>query len=277
MTTIYVLLLEEGKYYVGKTRNIEQRLKDHYEGNGSQWTKLYKPIEPIQIVENCVDFDEDKYVLIYMSKYGIDNVRGGTYTNLILDESTIGHINKMITSAKDRCFKCGECGHFVKDCRLLSQNNTKVCKGVQQKCERCGKSNHSTDKCYSKADKYGNLIGSTQRRLPPLSNSSNVCTNYGKNHFTQDCYDKTDDLITHSFKSENSIKTIDDAIKNPVLSPVTQEKDTKINNLKTDVQTHPNNEHPYINNEQPENLLDDNSYFDITNTGRKIVDQCIIS
>jgi hypothetical protein len=44
---IYVLLLKSNKYYVGKTKNIEQRYKSHTSGNGSYWSSIYKPISMI--------------------------------------------------------------------------------------------------------------------------------------------------------------------------------------------------------------------------------------
>lgn len=37
---IYTLQLEKNKYYVGKTTNLEKRLKEHFNGFGSEWTKF---------------------------------------------------------------------------------------------------------------------------------------------------------------------------------------------------------------------------------------------
>lgn len=50
MTNIYVLKLEQNKYYIGKSNNIDIRLNDHMNGNGSQWTKKYKPIEITEVI-----------------------------------------------------------------------------------------------------------------------------------------------------------------------------------------------------------------------------------
>jgi predicted GIY-YIG superfamily endonuclease len=36
---IYALLLVEGKYYVGKTYNLDLRFQEHNSGYGSEWTK----------------------------------------------------------------------------------------------------------------------------------------------------------------------------------------------------------------------------------------------
>ena len=38
---IYVLELEQGKYYIGKTSNLGERMTAHFEGNGSEFTKKY--------------------------------------------------------------------------------------------------------------------------------------------------------------------------------------------------------------------------------------------
>ena len=85
---IYILQLEKGKYYVGKTKNPYFRFENHFYSSGSEWTKLYKPIRILELIADCDDYDEDKYTLIYMDKYGIDNVRGGSFTTIELDKST---------------------------------------------------------------------------------------------------------------------------------------------------------------------------------------------
>jgi len=39
MVFIYILELENKKYYVGKTTNPDFRLEKHFNNSGSQWTK----------------------------------------------------------------------------------------------------------------------------------------------------------------------------------------------------------------------------------------------
>ena len=68
MVYIYVLKLEKGKYYVGKTNNPYFRLESHFNSNGSAWTQKYKPIKILKIIDNCDDYDEDKYTRKYMDK-----------------------------------------------------------------------------------------------------------------------------------------------------------------------------------------------------------------
>ena len=71
MVFIYALHLQEGKYYIGKTDNPQFRLDSHFNSSGSVWTRKYKPIKVLELISNCDNFDEDKYTLKYMEKYGI--------------------------------------------------------------------------------------------------------------------------------------------------------------------------------------------------------------
>jgi cellular nucleic acid-binding protein len=116
MVFIYALQLEEGKYYIGKTNNPQIRLENHFNFKGSEWTKIYNPINVLEMKPDCDDYDEDKTTLQYMDKFGIDNVRGGSFVSVQLDDSTIKHLKKMSNGTNDRCFICSLEGHFAKDC-----------------------------------------------------------------------------------------------------------------------------------------------------------------
>ncbi len=126
MIYIYVLQLKYKKYYIGKTNNPNFRLKQHFNSNGSAWTKKYKPINIIEVIPNCDLFDEDKYTIKYMAKYGINNVRGGSFCELKLSPNNISTIQKMITSSNDKCYKCHRKGHYEKNCFASIYNNGNV-------------------------------------------------------------------------------------------------------------------------------------------------------
>jgi hypothetical protein len=115
-TNIYILKLKDGYYYVGQSNNVNKRLKQHLKGVGSNWTKKYKPICIDRIIPNLSSWDEDRYVKEYMSIYGIDKVRGGSYTNINLDDNQIELLTKEIRNANNQCLKCGSNDHYMKKC-----------------------------------------------------------------------------------------------------------------------------------------------------------------
>ncbi len=144
MVCIYVLKLEENKYYVGKTNNPEFRLRDHFNQNGSEWTKKYKPLKIIELKTNCDNYDEDKITKQYMDKYGINNVRGGSFVTIILDKPTINILKQMSNGVNDRCFICGEKGHFANDCDMDKDEEDEEDEEYEEYeevwgCEYCGK------------------------------------------------------------------------------------------------------------------------------------------
>lgn len=166
---IYILKLEQNKYYVGKSNNLLQRIDQHFLSSGAAWTKMYKPISIERIIPDCDAFDEDKYTKIYMNEYGIDNVRGGSYTQIKLDSGIHELLKREINGSKNKCFKCGSDKHFVNDCPKVVV------------CYRCERKGHQTNQCYAKKDINGNII------------SENRCYRCGRiGHWQTTCHAKTD-------------------------------------------------------------------------------------
>jgi hypothetical protein len=146
---IYILKLCKNKYYVGRTKNVEKRFEEHKDGTGSVWTKKYKP----ELVEDSFvgdRFDEDKHVKICMEKYGIENVRGGSYSCIKLSVSQIKLLANEIKGAENLCFKCGSVNHFAESCGKKPK--------VKRKCGRCGRIGHNRRKCYAKTHFDGTLF-----------------------------------------------------------------------------------------------------------------------
>jgi len=111
---IYILELEDDKYYIGKTRrDINTRFTEHVNGYGSEWTKKYKPIEIINSSICLSKFDEDNITKECMIKYGIENVRGGTYCKVNLEDFEIKVLENEFNGINN---KCGEDDHYIRNC-----------------------------------------------------------------------------------------------------------------------------------------------------------------
>lgn len=182
MVYIYILQLEKGKYYIGKTINPSFRLDSHFNSNGSAWTKLYKPIKMVELIPNCDDYDEDKYTRMFMDKYGIDNVRGGSFVSVELEQSTINHLTQMKNGTNDKCFNCGKSGHFAKDCK---ENEEEIiwC------CEYCDKEFVDEKKCdyHVQNCKYNNEDDESEDDED--DNNDVVCFRCGRQgHYANSCY-----------------------------------------------------------------------------------------
>ena len=150
MVYIYILKLQNNKFYIGKTNNPEFRLTEHFNKIGSIWTTKYKPIK-IEKLFKGDDYDEDKYTQMYMDKYGIENVRGGSFTSVKLTDGEKNLLLKKKNSAQNTCFKCGAYGHFANDCDYESEDDSDT-------CFRCGRHGHFVIECYAKYDIDGNYL-----------------------------------------------------------------------------------------------------------------------
>lgn len=148
MPTIYVLQCERNRYYIGKTdRRLKDRVEEHFHSSGSEWTRTYKPIKVIEVKQNADDFDEDKYTKIYMKKFGIDKVRGGTYTQMELPEYQLRTLEKELCGASDLCYRCNRTGHFASTCyaktkadgSLIDEDTSDSEYGEFWCCEYCDK------------------------------------------------------------------------------------------------------------------------------------------
>ena len=76
---IYVLELQGGMIYVGRTENIYMRLYCHLhcQEMSSQWVRMNHPVKQvIEIIRDCNVEDEKDVTLEWMSKLGWERVRG---------------------------------------------------------------------------------------------------------------------------------------------------------------------------------------------------------
>lgn len=156
---IYVLKLANAKWYVGKTDDVAKRYQQHVNGT-TAWTRNYPPISIKETRELTSPFDEDKVTKEYMSKYGIANVRGGSYCNVVLDETQIDTLQREIWSAFDQCARCGRTGHFQDKCYAVrnvfgafiddEEDESDEEDSDTEECYRCGREGHFVSSCYAR-------------------------------------------------------------------------------------------------------------------------------
>lgn len=121
---VYVLELPGGKYYVGKSRDIERRQAQHVNGVGSAWTRAHGVIRSVPTTTRAMEDLEswERAETLHLAfVHGIDNVRGHRYTEVNLTEEERHRYFEDICEKKDLCRKCGRNSHMVAQCFATSK------------------------------------------------------------------------------------------------------------------------------------------------------------
>lgn len=122
---VYILELEGGNYYVGRSTNRFQRAEAHRSMEahmGAAWTREHKPIAGVKEVYFYIGdvrfggLEEDYYTLKMMALHGIDKVRGGSFCDVQFNNYVKSHIRKMLDHNEGRCLSCNRIGHSSKRC-----------------------------------------------------------------------------------------------------------------------------------------------------------------
>lgn len=199
---MYVLDLAGGKYYVGVTsKSVDARFREHASGTGgSAWTSKFQALRVVEYAEERSPHDENNKTKELMARYGVDNVRGGTYTKVVLPSETVALLRTELRDVQGACRRCGRHNHFVGDCYAsTSVDGTPLRKRSKQEpaapparqsaprgpaprarpferrerpraCARCGRPSHTSQDCYARLHADGHALrakgGSHGRRSP---------------------------------------------------------------------------------------------------------------
>ncbi len=163
-THIYILRLEGGKFFIGSSKNPMKRYEEHVRGEGGAWTKQHRPLGVERIVSQANVLDEDRYTKQYMTEYGIDAVRGGSYRDVELTREQQETLQqefgrrRVVTTMPDSddVWTCDKCEKEFSDegvCRVHEDH----CRGtymvissvdpLRDQCYCCGKEGHVARDC----------------------------------------------------------------------------------------------------------------------------------
>jgi predicted GIY-YIG superfamily endonuclease len=203
-TNIYILKLKNNKYYVGKTQDPAKRFFEHLSGSGSTWTQLHEPIEIINILPNEDNFEENNQVKKLMLIHGIDNVRGGSYSQIELSVEQKNTLQTELRSAQDLCINCGSNRHFIKDCPVkinnYKQNNNNNKQNNNNNNNKQNNNNNNNNKQNNNNNKQNNNNNKQNNNNNKQNNNNNNKQNNNNNkqnscfrcgrqsHMASDCY-----------------------------------------------------------------------------------------
>lgn len=130
----YVLKLEGGKYFIGRTCNPYFTFLDHFP---NEWTNENKPLSLIEFTllrdvnHMCKDTEYDvpvydnttEFLILqyYLKRYSMDNVRHLLYPKIICDEDTYNFYKRIIVKDFDSRHFCNTY-YYDKD-RFNNKNN----------------------------------------------------------------------------------------------------------------------------------------------------------
>jgi hypothetical protein len=156
--------------------DYEERLSAHYAGSGAAFTRRYPPVELIELRRGD-RFDEDSMTRRLMAEHGIEYVRGGAYSRVVLTPEDVATVQHEIWAAAGLCVNCGKPKHFAVNCmaptaaqaahaaaqaahaalpmavpmavHTASSTQPEV---IIEKCDRCGRYGHAATECHTKVE-----------------------------------------------------------------------------------------------------------------------------
>ena len=146
MGKIYLLQLQQNKYYVGYTKYQKLNLDTF---KPYKWIRKYPIVKVLKYV-NTKKYFLNYYVRSYMLYYGFDNLRGGNYTRIKLRKKTIKwiekHTHNPVTPKISIIHICPNCGQTIGEGHKCPTYNKQF--RYLLTCFKCGLEGHNSFQCF---------------------------------------------------------------------------------------------------------------------------------
>lgn len=88
-TSLFLIELEHGKYFAGASPDPIKALEAYREGLGEipSWLSIHRPLRLREVVAVAQSEELDAHVQEWMARYGVENVRGGSWTDVRLRDT----------------------------------------------------------------------------------------------------------------------------------------------------------------------------------------------
>jgi hypothetical protein len=156
---VYVLLLQAGGRYVGKSIDVERRVAEHRSGRGAAWVRHQGGVAAVDrpITPRTVDLGawEARETIAQMMRHGFDAVRGWEWTGCApLTAGDLDFFRRTAFGTGDLCRACGRPGHFAQRCTRPPEAWLAACNAAiaarTAACRRCGRASHAETRCYAR-------------------------------------------------------------------------------------------------------------------------------
>ena len=120
---VYVVVLDNGNRYVGKSENITSRIQQHKLGYGSAWCKQngthsLRQEAPITPPHNDLNIWEQNETIAQMMQHGCNRVRGWEFTTCNqLSNVECEMYERLVFASANVCRNCGHTGHYANQCK----------------------------------------------------------------------------------------------------------------------------------------------------------------
>lgn len=98
---LVVFKLEQDKFYLCYTTDYQRAFVELKAGFGAAWTKRYRPVSIDFVIVDSSGVNEKSVLYKYFKTYGIDNVRGGPYTDIQLNALQRETIQSLLSKEDD--------------------------------------------------------------------------------------------------------------------------------------------------------------------------------